>query len=401
MNCVCLTVRDDDYDDRYLLAFLLAPSFLVNEYGSCAIPETGLGCLAFAEQTGTQDQWGTYVQCPGPFSGQFHFLLPADVTRKTLTEMRLHVNYRASNLLYQRAEWYVKRARDSQWLRLFTTGDMDYIYSWVWDRYDTPALPNPWDYVETEYLNGKLIQRVAFRYVVANGKPEPSTQLDLFLLSVKINYTLPSVCGNSIVEGAEECDSGLSCTSSCTCENGTESTVPISINCTAIVPTVIGEWTEYPQMLKTHYGVLDMSDSGLACLHLKNQSGYQDLFSQYIEMIAPFNGDFEFIMPNDARYELSSLTISINYRSTSMYRQRTTWYIWDWTTGAFVRIFSLYDMPYYISWIWQEHSVVLVSGVDKYVNPVTGKVVIKMFAEMGKPEPAVQLDYFAVTAKRI
>jgi hypothetical protein len=382
--------------------YLLSPSTITNEYGSCVVPDSGIGCLGYAEQVGTQNTWGTYISCNGPYSGQFRVQLPSDITSRNLIDMKLLVNYRAASVVNQRAEWFVKRPRDSTWIRLFTTGDMCYIYSWMWKRYDSGVLPTPLDLIETEILNNYLYQYVTFRYVVSSGKPEPTTQLDLFLLAVKVNYTMLNdvSCGNGWVDVNEECDGGLGCIG-CKCATGMQSTIPLSIDCEAIVAPVNGSWSSYPSKFLTRYGHMDMPDDGVMCLRTKDQLGREDLWGTYVEMVGPYVGDYIFVLPPDARSLLTNLQLTVNYRGTDMTRQRAVWYIKDKTTNTFVKLFSLFDIPYCNSWTWEEHVHKISSNCDKYIELATGEVTIRFVVELGKPEPAALFDFFELKAERL
>jgi hypothetical protein len=386
--------------------YLISPTSMVNEVGQCYVPSTGLGCLSFVELVNYQDIQNAYISCSGMYSGVFYFTLPSEISKEAISAMQLSVNYRAASILYQRAEWYIRRPQDSAWIRLFATGDMGYVTDWIWSRYDSKLIASPASYVDSEtiVIDGKptLKQFVMLRYIVANGKPQPVTHLDLFLLSIKVNDTqVISDCGDGKLNGNEQCDGGYGCTSECECEITKEPTVPASINCQDIFVPVAGSWSVYPNRLLMAYGALDIPEDGVMCLVTKDEQGMTDHWGRYIELLAPFSGDFSFTLPPNARLSIGNLQLTVNYRGTDMSRQRGTWYIKDRINKYYVKLFSLFDMPYLYSWTWQEHVHKISSNCENYIDYSTGEVTVRFISELGKPEPASQFDYLELKAERI
>lgn len=394
----------------YTVALVYAPTQLTHEVGYCDVPVTGY-ILPYLENSGTQDFPSSYITCYGPYSGQWRVELPDTVSARYVSDIVLTINFRAASILTQRIEVYVKRAHEVGYVKLFTSTDINYVYSWIWMKHEH-HLSNAYDYIdhETTIVNGTEIesQYITFRYVIINGKPEPSSQIDMFAVGLVMNYTQPDVtphCGNGVVDAVnkEQCDGGIGCLSNCICGNGTRPTTPLSRDCEEIVDYPNGTWSVYPDRLTVTYGGLDIPDDGLMCLRQLDQTGNLDVWGKYIEMLGPFTGEFEFHLPVDARNDLDVLEFSVNYRGTDMTRQRATWYIVDRNTNSLVKLFSLFDMPYTNGWYWMKHTqrlTVPAGGAGRFINQSTGLVTIKFVVDLGKPEPAAQFDYLEMVAKR-
>ena len=91
------------------------------------------------------------------------------------------------------------------------------VTTWIAEYQDDPLAGDP------EY------------YFIAQSTTNARVNAQSGLLTVT-QIIPPPQCGNSVINGGEQCDGGTGCTASCQCSAGYQPTSPLSVNCQAVPP---------------------------------------------------------------------------------------------------------------------------------------------------------------------
>ena len=98
------------------------------------------------DQSGTQDTRSKYVEfvsVPAGHATECTYILPSGISANSITELRVHVNYRGSTRSVQRWEWALKKSAGG----LVSLGDNGAAASWRWGEMIFAVPGNPADYI--------------------------------------------------------------------------------------------------------------------------------------------------------------------------------------------------------------------------------------------------------------